>query len=91
MLVAQSTNIHHVFLPSSIEEIGKGAFSIASYNEAKGEFENIKYRDDANKIVFYYEGTEKDFNLLDEKTRLEITNNASKIIYEMKYNPCYSL
>ena len=86
-----STNIHHVFLPSSIEEIGKGAFSLADYNEAKGEFENITYRDDANKIVFYYEGTEKDFNLLDEKTRLEIINNASKIIYEMKYNPCYSL
>ena len=85
-----STNIHNVFLPVSLDKIEKDAFSIAEYDEKKNEFKNMRYRKDDEKIVFYYEGTEQEFNRLDAKTLLEIRNNASKIIYEVKYNPCYS-
>jgi uncharacterized repeat protein (TIGR02543 family) len=85
-----STNIHNVFLPLTLNQVGEGAFSIAEYDELAGEFKNIRYRNENEKITFYFEGSEAEFNRLDDKTKLEITSNASKIIYDFKYDPCYS-
>ena len=85
-----STNIHHVFLPVTLDEVGQGAFSLADYNVKRSEFENVRYRSEEEKIVFYFEGDETAFGLLSQKTRDEITKNASQIIYNVKYNPCYS-
>ena len=84
-----STNIKVVCLPRSLTSVGKGAFSLASYNEAKFEFENIHYRADEEKIEFYYEGSEQDFKKLDNTTKNEILNNASIIHYGVNYTPYY--
>lgn len=85
-----SGNIHHVFLPVSLEQVGEGAFSKAEFDEKTNEFKNVQVRSEEEKIMFYYEGSEEQFKRLDPKTQLEITNNASTIIYNVKYNPCYS-
>lgn len=85
-----SGNIHHVFLPVSLEQVGEGAFSKAEFDEETNEFKNVQVRSGEEKIMFYYEGSEEQFKRLDPKTQLEITNNASTIIYNVKYNPCYS-
>ena len=85
-----SGNIHHVFLPVSLEQVGEGAFSKAKFDEETNEFKGVQVRSEEEKIMFYYEGSEEQFKRLDPKTQLEITNNASTIIYNVKYNPCYS-
>lgn len=85
-----SGNIHHVFLPASLEQVGEGAFSKAEFDETANEFKKVQVRSEEEKIMFYYEGSEEQFKRLDPKTQLEITNNASTIIYNVKYNPCYS-
>ena len=85
-----SGNIHHVFLPVSLEQVGEGAFSKAEFDEETNEFKGVQVRSEEEKIMFYYEGSEEQFKRLDPKTQLEITNNASTIIYNVKYNPCYS-
>lgn len=84
-----SENIKVVCLPRSITSIGKGAFSLADYNEAKFAFENVRYRDEDEKILFYYEGSEKDFKKLDDVSKDEILNNASNIVYNTKYTPYF--
>ncbi len=87
---AGSTNIHNVFLPLSLTEVGQGAFSISDYDENLGVFKDTRYRNGDEQITFYYEGSEKDFNRLDENTRFEIINNAKEIICNVEYSPCYS-
>ena len=62
----------------------------AEFDEETNEFKNVQVRSEEEKIMFYYEGSEEQFKRLDPKTQLEITNNASTIIYNVKYNPCYS-
>lgn len=85
-----STNIKSVCLPKTIKSIGVGAFSLGDYNEDTFEFENVRYREGINdKIVFYYEGSEKDFNRLDESSKKEIRDNASKIVFNASYSPYY--
>ena len=85
-----SENIHHVFLPVSLEQVGEEAFSKAEFDETTNEFKNIQVRSEEEKIMFYYEGSEEEFKRLDPKTQEEITKNASSIIYNVKYSPCYS-
>ena len=84
-----SENIKYVALPKSIKTIDKDAFSYGTYNEFTSEFENIQARDANNKITFLYEGSEAEYNRLDANTRMEIENNASKIIYNVNYNTYY--
>lgn len=84
-----SKNIKNVVLPKTLTTVGKGAFSIGKYNEDTTIFEDIRYRTNAEKINFYYEGSEEDFAKLSTETKNEILNNANKIIYDFTYNPYY--
>ena len=61
-----------------------------TYKEDTFIFKDIKYRTTYNEqIVFYYEGSEADFNKLDADTKAEITNNALDIVYNYDYHPRY--
>lgn len=84
-----SSNIKVVCLPKSIVTVGQGAFSLADYDEETFEFTNVRYRNEEDKIEFYYEGSEKDFAKLDDATKKEILSNASIIHYNVSYNPYY--
>ena len=85
-----SKNIKYVALPKSLKSVGKGAFSLGTYDESTCSFKDIKYRINyTDQIIFYYEGSEEDFNRLDSDTLNEINNNALKIIFNYKYNPRY--
>jgi len=85
-----SKNIKYVALPKTLKTVGKGAFSLGTYNEDSFSFKDIKYRTNYNEqIVFYYEGSEVDFNKLDADTKAEITENALKIVYNYDYHPRY--
>lgn len=84
-----STNIETICLPKSLKSVGKGAFSLADYDDETYLFSNVHYREGDEKIIFYYEGNERDFKALDDATKLEITSNASKIIYNVDYTPYY--
>lgn len=84
-----SENIHYVMLPKGITSIGENAFALGTFNESTMEFENIQVRsEEADKITFYYEGSELDFQKLDEQTRYEITRNG-RVIYNASYNVYY--
>ena len=54
-----SENIHYVMLPKALTTVEADAFCLGTFNEKTMEFENIHARSTAaEKIVFYYEGTE---------------------------------
>lgn len=84
-------NIDVVCLPRSIKHIGQNAFAYGIYNPETRIFEHISNRDSAanNPITFLYEGSETDFNILDEVTKAAITNNASRIVYNYSYQTYY--
>ena len=85
-----SKNIKYVALPKSLKSVGKNAFSLGNYDETTFSFKDVRYREIyKDQIVFYYEGSEDDFNKLDQATRDEITNNALQIFYNYDYHPRY--
>ena len=85
-----SKNIQYVALPKTIKTIEKDAFSLGEYDEKACEFKNVKNRTNAQDLItFYYEGTQEEYNRLDEVTRTEIENNALKVICNVKYNVRY--
>ena len=82
--------IKYVALPKTIKSVGKDAFALGDYDASKYEYKNIKNRTTANELItFFYEGSEEEYNRLDEATRLEIENNALKVVFNVKYNPFY--
>ena len=84
-------NIEFVCLPRTIKSIGINAFAYATYNSDLRVFENITNRTVGGNspIVFLYEGTQQDFNILDDVTKAAITNNASRIVYNYSYGTYY--
>ena len=90
-----SEGIRFVCLPRTIKSIGPNAFAYGTYNSSTRVYENIKNRKggpgeyDYEPITFLYEGSESDFNILDDVTKAAITNNASGIIYNFSYNTFY--
>ena len=83
-----SKNIRYVALPKTLTSVGKGAFSLGEYDESTYSFKNIQYRvNTIDAIVFYYEGSEEEYNRLDEDTREEIENNAIKVVFNYSYHP----
>ena len=73
-----------------IKSVGKDAFALGDYDASKYEYKNIKNRTTANELItFFYEGSEEEYNRLGEETRLEIENNALKVVFNIKYNPYY--
>ena len=84
-------NINYVCLPRSIKSIGQNAFAYATYNSSLRVFENITDRTTAGSsaIVFLYEGSKTDFEILDEVTKNAIKNNASEIVYNYSYQTYY--
>ncbi len=86
-----SQNIEFVCLPRSIKTIGRNAFAYATYNKNTRVYENITDRTVPGNtaITFLYEGSEKDFNKLDEVTKDAIKNNAYKIVYNYDYSTYY--
>ena len=86
-----SKNIKYVALPKSLTSVGAGAFSLGTYDEETFTFKNIRIRNTIEEgIIFYYEGTEEEFNRLDEDAREEIENNAIRIVFNYQYNPRYA-
>ena len=85
-----SKNIKYVALPKSLKSVGKDAFSMGTYDESTSSFKDIHERINTKDLItFYYEGSEVEFNRLDENTRQEIENNALKIVYNYNYHPRY--
>lgn len=84
-----SSNIKVVALPKTLKKVGANAFSTGTFDEKISEFKDIQNRNVLEQIIFLYEGSETDFNKLDEASRLEIENNAAKIIYNVDYHPYY--
>ncbi len=87
-----ATNYSYVCLPRTIKTIGRHAFSWGTYNHGSRVFENIKDRTEpgaGEAITFLYEGSEADFNKLDEVTKEAITKNAYKIVYNYSYGTYY--
>ena len=85
-----SKNIRYVALPKSLKSVGKNAFALGTYSEETYDFSNIRSRTQVNEqIVFYYEGTEAEFNRLDDITKNEILDNALKVVYNYQYQPYY--
>ena len=85
-----SKNIQYVALPKTIKTIEKDAFSLGEYDETACEFKNVTNRTNSTDLItFYYEGTQDDYNRLDEATRQEIENNALRVICNVKYNVRY--
>ena len=86
-----SDNIKFVCLPRTIKSIGLNAFSYGEYNPETRVFENIESRSDAGEelITFLYEGSESDFNRLDDESKAAITANAKEIIYNYEYQTYY--
>ena len=84
-------NINYVCLPRTIKSIGPNAFAYARYNATLRVFENIANRTVPGNepIVFLYEGSEQDFNILDEVTKAAVRNNASEIVYNYSYGTYY--
>ena len=85
-----SKNIQYVALPKTLKTVEKDAFALGEYDEQTSEFKNINNRILAqDQIIFYYEGTEEEYNRLDSATREEIENNALTILFNVKYNVRY--
>ena len=84
-------NIAYVCLPRTIKSIGPNAFAYATYNSSLRVFENITNRTVPGNeaIIFLYEGSETDFNILDDVTKAAITNNAARIVYNYSYQTYY--
>ena len=84
-------NIDFVCLPRTIKTIGANAFAFGTYNSELRVFENITNRTVGGNdpIVFLYEGSEMDFNKLDDVTKNAIRNNASRIVYNYSYEAYY--
>ena len=86
-----ASDIKYVCLPRSIKSIGPNAFAYGTYNRETRVFENITPRTTPGNeaITFLYEGSEADFNKLDDVTKTEIKNNAYKIVYNYSYGAYY--
>ena len=79
-------NMDFVCLPRTIKTIGLNAFAYGTYNKDTRVFENFVNRTTPGyePITFLYEGSEADFNRLDEETKNAVKNNALEIIYNYK-------
>ena len=90
-----SENILFVCLPRSIKTIAPNAFAYGVYNSTTRVYENIHNRNGGpgeysySPFTLLYEGSESDFNKLDDSTKAAITNNASRIIYNYSYGTYY--
>ena len=90
-----SENIEFVCLPRSIKTIAPNAFAYGVYNSTTRVYENIHNRNGGpgeysySPFTLLYEGSESDFNKLDDSTKAAITNNASRIIYNYSYGTYY--
>lgn len=82
-----SEGISVVCLPKTLKTVGTDAFSRGRYNVTTRSFEGIYPR--AKSLIFIYEGSEKDFNALDESTKNEIQQSARKIYFNQDYNTYY--
>ena len=77
----------HRMFAKTLKTVGADAFSTGRYNTSTRTFEGIYPRNKS--LIFIYEGSEKDFNSLDELTKNEIQQSARKIYFNQDYNTYY--